>query len=95
MSGASAQTPGGSFKSLCCVCAAELDQAPGTEADPGNQEENKKHISLDEQFFFQASPQAVALPAATLGTAQRHRELQSVRAGKMLRSDWGRITPCH
>ena len=78
---ASAQSPRGSLKSLCCVCAAELGLAPGTEGDPDNQEELQKHISLDEQLYSQLS-RAGALPAATLGTAQRHRELQSVRAGK-------------
>ena len=88
----SAQTLRGSLKSLCCVCAAELGWAPGTEADPGNQEELQKHISLDEQLFSQPS-RAKALLETTPGTAQRHRELQSARAGKMLRSDWGRITP--
>ena len=77
----SAQTPGGSLKSLCCVCAAELGQAPGTEAAPGNQEELQKHIAPNEQLFSQHS-RAGALPAATLGTAQRDRELQSVWAGK-------------
>ena len=82
----------GSLQSLCCVSAAKLGQALGTEAAPGNQEELQKHISLDEQIFSQPS-RAGALPTATLGTAQGHRELQSVRAGKMLRSDWGRITP--
>ena len=82
----------GSLKSWCCVCAAELGQALGREADPDNQEELQKHIYLDEQFFSQLS-RAGALPAATPGTAQRHRELQSARAGRMLRSDWGRITP--
>uniref|UniRef100_A0A8C3UCH5 G-protein coupled receptors family 1 profile domain-containing protein n=1 Tax=Catharus ustulatus TaxID=91951 RepID=A0A8C3UCH5_CATUS len=53
---ASAQTPGGSLKSLCCVCAAELGQAPGTEGDPGNQEKLQKDISLDEQIFSQPRP---------------------------------------
>ena len=62
----SAQTPGGSLKSLCCVCAAELGQAPGTEGDPGNQEELQKHISLDEHLLSQLS-RAGTLPCSHPG----------------------------
>ena len=44
-------TPSPQKKFLCCVCAAELGWAPGTEGNPDNQEEIQKHISPDEQLF--------------------------------------------
>ena len=54
----------GSLKSMCCVCATELGQAPGTEGDTGNEEELQKDISAEEQLLSQ--------PSRAEGTACRH-----------------------
>ena len=54
----------GSLKSLCCVSAAKLGQAPGTEAALGHQEELQKDISAEEQLLSQ--------PSRAEGTACRH-----------------------